>query len=505
MSAFAAAAAATTVECLEPTASAAAASSSLPENINNCCCITDYVTVPSAEHVSEIVGRRGYKIKSLRARTNTYIKTPNRCSQPVFVISGTVWDVESAKSHIIRDSLHFSAIKQKRYESDPVLAPISFNDDSSSYSSTTTTTTSGVQIVSNNGQQQNNGQESSSSDQMWPQVASAEGPKSFIQSSPGKIDSEVDIGKFACCATTTAAAAPKLLVHNNAAAAVNQKGYNLHELVVDNNNRDQRLMNTTESANSTPQFGACCSDEKKNEAPIHTTCPNNNVLYSSCHLRVPYNIVGLLVGPKGVTIKEIQSLSGCYIITPNRNRDPIFEIFGFPSNIKLVLGLIHSFLDMNLSVAERDSIRHIEVLSNYPLISSDLFQRSSGELQLAAARPIGANNNRNQSSLSLNDLALHGHLRGNYRNDMEQSGAAIGANYLQRKPQLETERQILQHINLGRPEETKKHRERSSLNLDSFPSHCCDDFEDYEDDEDHFLVNSLRSMIQSIGIFEEKG
>ncbi|CAB1424356.1 unnamed protein product [Pleuronectes platessa] len=36
--------------------------------------MTECVPVPSSEHVAEIVGRQGCKIKALRAKTNTYIR-----------------------------------------------------------------------------------------------------------------------------------------------------------------------------------------------------------------------------------------------------------------------------------------------------------------------------------------------------------------------------------------------------------------------------------------------
>ena len=49
---------------------------------------TDYVPVPSYEHVAEIIGRHGCKIKDLCAETGTYIKTPTPGEEPVFIISG---------------------------------------------------------------------------------------------------------------------------------------------------------------------------------------------------------------------------------------------------------------------------------------------------------------------------------------------------------------------------------------------------------------------------------
>lgn len=76
--------------------------------------ITESVPVPSSEHVAEIVGRQGCKIKALRAKTNTYIKTPIRGEQPQFVITGRKEDVITAKREIQLAADHFSQIRARR-------------------------------------------------------------------------------------------------------------------------------------------------------------------------------------------------------------------------------------------------------------------------------------------------------------------------------------------------------------------------------------------------------
>jgi len=77
--------------------------------------MTECVPVPSSEHVAEIVGRQGCKIKALRAKTNTYIKTPVRGEEPVFVVTGRKEDVACAKREILSaDFLHF--LGQKKSE-----------------------------------------------------------------------------------------------------------------------------------------------------------------------------------------------------------------------------------------------------------------------------------------------------------------------------------------------------------------------------------------------------
>lgn len=51
-------------------------------------------------------------------------------------------------------------------------------------------------------------------------------------------------------------------------------------------------------------------------------------------VRVPYRVVGLVVGPKGATIKRIQQQTSTYIVTPSREKEPIFEVTGMPDNVE---------------------------------------------------------------------------------------------------------------------------------------------------------------------------
>lgn len=50
-------------------------------------------------------------------------------------------------------------------------------------------------------------------------------------------------------------------------------------------------------------------------------------------VRVPYKVVGLVVGPKGATIKRIQQQTHTYIVTPSRDKEPVFEVTGLPENV----------------------------------------------------------------------------------------------------------------------------------------------------------------------------
>ncbi|KAJ8357709.1 hypothetical protein SKAU_G00205030 [Synaphobranchus kaupii] len=155
--------------------------------------MTECVAVPSSEHVAEIVGRQGCKIKALRAKTNTYIKTPVRGEEPVFIVTGRREDVEMAKREILSAAEHFSMIRASRCK-----------------------------------------------------AGAAGGGAGAAGSLPGP---------------------PHL--------------------------------------------------------PGQTTI----------QVRVPYRVVGLVVGPKGATIKRIQQQTHTYIVTPSREKDPVFEVTGMPENV----------------------------------------------------------------------------------------------------------------------------------------------------------------------------
>lgn len=54
---------------------------------------------------------------------------------------------------------------------------------------------------------------------------------------------------------------------------------------------------------------------------------------TTVQVRVPYRVVGLVVGPKGATIKRIQQQTHTYIVTPSRDKEPVFEVTGMPENV----------------------------------------------------------------------------------------------------------------------------------------------------------------------------
>ncbi|KAL1500905.1 hypothetical protein ABEB36_006324 [Hypothenemus hampei] len=163
--------------------------------------MTECVPVPSSEHVAEIVGRQGCKIKALRAKTNTYIKTPVRGEEPVFVVTGRKEDVGKAKREILSAAEHFSQIRASR--------------------------------------------------------------------------------------------------KNNLLGS-----------------------------------GAC------------TPPPANIPGHVTIQVRVPYRVVGLVVGPKGATIKRIQHQTHTYIVTPSRDKEPVFEVTGLPESVETARREIEAHIAM---------------------------------------------------------------------------------------------------------------------------------------------------------------
>ena len=146
-----------------------------------------------------VLSRSGCKIKALRAKTNTYIKTPVRGEEPVFIITGRPEDVSVAKKEILQAAEHFSQIRASRRSSSV---------------------------------------------------------------SPPNVGS------------TPAGAGEKITIF----------------------------------------------------------------------VRVPYRVVGLVVGPKGATVKRIQQNTGTYIITPSRDMEPYFEVRGTPENVELAKKEIESYI-----------------------------------------------------------------------------------------------------------------------------------------------------------------
>ncbi|KAF0288180.1 RNA-binding protein MEX3B [Amphibalanus amphitrite] len=80
---------------------------------------TDYLHV----NIGQLGSLRSGKIKNIRAETNTYIKTPKRDEEPVFVITGRKEDVAFAKQKILAAAEHFSQLREARRQNPAGPAP----------------------------------------------------------------------------------------------------------------------------------------------------------------------------------------------------------------------------------------------------------------------------------------------------------------------------------------------------------------------------------------------
>ena len=84
---------------------------------------------------------------------------------------------------------------------------------------------------------------------------------------------------------------------------------------------------------------------------IHSPVEERVTIY----VRVPYRVVGLVVGPKGATIKRIQQVTSTYIVTPSRDKEPCFEVTGTPDNVERAKREIESYIAMRTGNSITDS------------------------------------------------------------------------------------------------------------------------------------------------------
>lgn len=68
--------------------------------------------------------------------------------------------------------------------------------------------------------------------------------------------------------------------------------------------------------------------QQGNVSPTNSTEADATASTITLQVRVPYRVVGLVVGPKGATIKRIQQQTHTYIVTPSRDKEPVFEVTG---------------------------------------------------------------------------------------------------------------------------------------------------------------------------------
>ena len=80
---------------------------------------------------------------------------------------------------------------------------------------------------------------------------------------------------------------------------------------------------------------------------------------------VPVDLVGLVVGSKGATIKEIQQRTDTYIVTPSREKDAVFEVRGLPKNVLQAKKLIYEHICKRTEIEMGDLLRECSLQHDY--------------------------------------------------------------------------------------------------------------------------------------------
>jgi len=86
---------------------------------------------------------------------------------------------------------------------------------------------------------------------------------------------------------------------------------------------------------------------------------------TTIHVKVPYQVVGLVVGPKGATVKRIQQVTQTYIVTPSRDKEPYFEIKGSPANVERAKKEIERYIAQRTKIDAFDLAEDQLNLSSY--------------------------------------------------------------------------------------------------------------------------------------------
>lgn len=114
--------------------------------------------------------------------------------------------------------------------------------------------------------------------------------------------------------------------------------------------------------------------------------PTNVPGQVTIQVRVPYRVVGLVVGPKGATIKRIQQQTHTYIVTPSRDKEPVFEVTGLPESVEQARKEIEAHIAMRtgglLDQDEPNAAAAARHHADFPPPSQglDLFNPASSEL-----------------------------------------------------------------------------------------------------------------------------
>ena len=95
-------------------------------------------------------------------------------------------------------------------------------------------------------------------------------------------------------------------------------------------------------------------------------------------MRVPYRVVGLVVGPKGATIKRIQQQTHTYIVTPSRDKDPVFEVTGLPDNVQMAKREIEAHIAIRTGSLPIDGVTGDDLTNGQSELIANLYKHGIG-------------------------------------------------------------------------------------------------------------------------------
>ena len=99
-----------------------------------------------------------------------------------------------------------------------------------------------------------------------------------------------------------------------------------------------------QAADHFSQIRAARRNNSVSSPSVGSTTPSSSEDKVTIFVRVPYRVVGLVVGPKGATVKRIQQTTGTFIVTPSRDMEPYFEVRGTPENVEQAKKEIESYI-----------------------------------------------------------------------------------------------------------------------------------------------------------------
>jgi len=140
---------------------------------------------------------------------------------------------------------------------------------------------------------------------------------------------------------------------------------------------------------------------------------------TTIQVRVPYRVVGLVVGPKGATIKRIQQQTHTYIVTPSRDKEPVFEVTGLPENVDSARKEIESHIALRTGSGLFDNMDGID--DNITANFSSAFS-SSGSSGLSSILSDSASSSSSNANL-LSKYSSNGILSSSQSHNMGNLGS----------------------------------------------------------------------------------